>query len=147
MLTASLSTNKTHRSQNITCADEKSSPPIEANMLFARCMGNVSFANALLRELESSGKQQVDTIALHAASDEPQAAAEAALSLRRAMATIGAESLRGLAAEIEAAGRDNETTLLLNLVRDLRSEMDRCLCYIPTLQTEMQRRLQQRETE
>ena len=110
-------------------------------------MGNVSFANALLAELECSGNQQVDTIALHAASDEPQAAAEAAHSLRGAMAIIGAESLRGLAAEIEAAGRDNQTTLLLNLVRDLRSEMYRCLSYIPTLQTEMQGRLQQRETE
>jgi len=94
----------------------------------------------LLGELESSGQRQVDAIVLHAASDEPHAVAEAAHSLKGAAAIIGAESLRGLAVEVEAAGRDGETTLLLDLVRDLRSEMDRCLSYIPTVRIETQRR-------
>lgn len=116
-----------------------SAPPIDSEVLFARCMGNVSFALALLGELEASGKQQVDAIVLHATSDEPHAVAEAAHALKGAAAIIGAESLRGKAAEIEAAGHEGDTSLLLEIVHDLRGEMDRCLTYIPILRADLQR--------
>ena len=115
-------------------------PPIDSEVLSSHCMGNVSFALALLGELETSGKQHVDAIVLHATSDEPHAAAEAAHSLKGAAAIIGAEPLREKAAEIEAAGHDGETSLLFDMVHDLRGEMDRCLTYIPILRTDLQRR-------
>ena len=125
-----------HRLQNIATT----ALPIDTGVLFSNCMGNVSFALTLLDELEAHGKQQVDAIVLYATRDEAHAAAEAAHSLKGAAAIIGAESLRGIAAEIEAAGHAGETSLLLDLVLDLRSEMDRCLVYIPTVRTERQRR-------
>jgi len=103
-------------------------------------MGNVSFALALLEELEASGKQHVEAIVLHATSDEPHAVAEAAHSLKGAAAIIGAEPLRGKAAEIEAASHDGENSLLLDLVHDLRGEMDRCLTYIPILRSDLRER-------
>ena len=115
-------------------------PPIDTEVLFSRCMGNVSFALTLLGELEANGKQQVDAIGQHVANNDPHAAAEAAHSLKGAAAIIGAESLRGMAAEIEAAGRDGDTSLLLDMVHDLCSEMDRCLAYVPTIRAETQRR-------
>lgn len=114
--------------------------PIDLDVLFSRCMGNASFALALLSELESSGKQHVDAIVLHTTSDEPHAAAEAAHSLKGAAAIIGAESVRKIASEIEAAGRAGEISLLPDMVHELRGEMDRCLTYIPTLLTDLQRR-------
>ena len=114
-------------------------PSIDSKVLFSRCMGNVSFAFALLDELEANGMQQVESILIHAASDEPHAAAEAAHSLKGAAAIIGAEPLRGKAAEIEAAGHADETSQLLELVQDLRYEMDRCLTYLPILRTDLQR--------
>ncbi len=113
--------------------------PIDTEALFARCMGNVAFALTLLSELEANGKQQMDAIVRHVANDDLYAVAEAAHSLKGAAAIIVAEPLRGKAAEIEAAGRDGEASLLLDLVRDLCSEMDRCLAYIPTVRTETQR--------
>jgi HPt (histidine-containing phosphotransfer) domain-containing protein len=103
-------------------------------------MGNVSFALVLLDELETNGKQQVDAIVLHAASEETHAAAEAAHSLKGAAAIIGAEPLRRKADEIEVAGHTGETSLLLDMVHDLRVQMDRCLTYIPNLRTDLQRR-------
>ena len=80
-------------------------PPIDTQVLFSHCMGNVSFAFTLLNELEAIGKQQVDAIVLHAVSNEPYAVADAAHSLKGAAAIIGAERLREKAAEIEAASR------------------------------------------
>jgi HPt (histidine-containing phosphotransfer) domain-containing protein len=87
---------------------ETVAPPIDANILLAHCMGNVSLAVTLLGELEANGKQQVDAIGRQVANDDPYAAAEAAHALKGAAAIIGAEPLRGKAAEIEAAGRDGE---------------------------------------
>lgn len=136
MTTTTLPACDRHPLQNAAAT----APPIDSEVLFSRCMGNVSFAIALLGELEANGKQQVDAIVLHATSDEPHAAAEAAHSLKGAAAIIGAEPLRGKAAEIEAAGHDGETFLLWDMVHDLRSEMDRCLTYIPILRTDLQRR-------
>lgn len=105
-------------------------PAINIDILLSRCMGKRPFALMLLGELESSGMQQVDTIVLHAASGEPLAAAEAAHALKGAAAIIGAESLSRIAAEIEAAGRNGETTLLMNLIPQLRNEMARCLSFV-----------------
>ena len=72
-------------------------PPIDSEVLFSRCMGNVSFAFTLLSELDANGKQQVDAIVRYVANDEPHAAAEVAHSLKGAAAIIGAEPLRGKA--------------------------------------------------
>ena len=129
MTTATLLTPDRDRLQNAAAT----APPIDTEVLFSRCMGNVSFALTLLGELEANGKQQVDAIVRHIADNEPHAAAEAAHSMKGAAAIIGAEPLRGKAAEIEAGARDGDTSLLLDIVHDLRSEMDRCLAYIPTL--------------
>ncbi|MDP1560921.1 MAG: Hpt domain-containing protein [Pirellulaceae bacterium] len=115
-------------------------PPIDVEVLFSRCMGNVSFALALLDELEISGNRLLEEIVLHTESDAVQEAAEAAHSLKGATAIIGAESVRELSAKIEAAGRAGESSLLLDMVHELRAEMDRCLTYIPTLRTDLQRR-------
>lgn len=136
MTTVTLPALDRHRLQDAAATP----PPIDTEVLFAHCLGNVSFALTLLGELEANGKQQVDTILQHATHDDPLAAAEAAHSLKGAAAIIGAEPLRGKSAEIEAAARDGDPSLLLDMVHDLRDEMDRCLAYIPTLQAETQRR-------
>ena len=115
-------------------------PPIDSEVLFARCMGNIPFALTLLGELKANGKRHVDAIFLHATSDSPRAAAEAAHSLKGAAAIIGAEQLRRKAADIEAAGQDGKTTLLMDMIHDLRGEMDRCLTFIPILRSDLQGR-------
>jgi len=115
-------------------------PPVDTNILFTHFLGNVSFALTLLDELAATGQQQVDAIVRYAADGDPLAVAEAAHSLKGTAAILGAEPLRGKAAEIEAAGRDAAPSILLGMVHDLRGEMDRCLAYIPTLRAETQQR-------
>jgi len=136
MTTATIPACDRHRLQEkVTTA-----PPIDSEVLFSRCMGDVPFALALLDELETSGMQHVEAIFLHASSDSPRAAAESAHSLKGAAAIIGAEPLRRKAADIEAAGHTGRTSLLMTMVSDLHAEMDRCLTFIPMLRTDLQRR-------
>lgn len=119
--------------------DTALSPSIDSDALSKRCLGNVSFALVLLGEFEATGTQQVDEIALLVVGNDPQAAADAAHSLVGAAAIIGAESIRALAAEIEAVCRGGEALSAVELVNELRGEMDRCLTDIPRIRTEMQR--------
>lgn len=112
-------------------------PPIDFTTLIARCMGNTSFALALLDELAASGKQQVDVLVKNAAGNHPIAVAEVAHSLKGAAAILGAERLRGKAAQVEAASSTSQDTLLEALIADLRCEMDRCLEFIPVLKSKI----------
>jgi HPt (histidine-containing phosphotransfer) domain-containing protein len=116
-------------------------PPIDVEVLFSRCMGNVAFALALLNELEANGTPQVDSIVLHASCDDPEAAAEAAHSFKGAAATIGAVLLRDIADSIETAGLAGETSSMLDMVQDLRVELNRCLSYLPSLRSDLPLRL------
>jgi HPt (histidine-containing phosphotransfer) domain-containing protein len=96
-------------------------------------MGNLSFATALLAELETSGTQRVDAIVRHMAGGQIKEAAEIAHSLRGAAAIIGATVLQRIATEIELAGHNGETSHVTNLVDELRREWERCRAYIPVV--------------
>ncbi len=115
-------------------------PPIGVEALFKRCLGNAPFAHLLLAEFEATGKRRVDEILALAVDEELLGAAQAAHSLKGAAATIGAEATRRLAAEIETAGRAGQSRRVLDLARELRCEMDRCLAFIPTIPNVAQQR-------
>ncbi len=137
-----LTTTKSASRPSLAEREGAASPaPINFDVLFSRCMGNISFAQALLGELESSGVHYADAIVQHATSEETHLVAQAAHSLKGAAAIIGAEPLRAKAAEIEALGHADKTSHLLEMAEDLRREMDCCLEYIPILQADLQRRL------
>lgn len=105
-------------------------PAIDIETLLSRCMNKRAFALSLLGELEAIGMQQIDTMLLHAAADDPLAVAETAHALKGAAAIVGAELLRQTAEEVEATGRKGELATLEGLVSQLRSEMARCLTFI-----------------
>lgn len=108
-------------------------PAIDTEVLFRRSMGKIAFAMALLDELEATGNHHVETIQTLAANDDAEATAEAAHSLKGAAAIIGAESLRSLAAEIEAVAETDDLERAASLIEDLRGEMARCLTQIPEI--------------
>ena len=105
--------------------------PIDSEGLMSRCLGKISFALMLLDEFESSGKRNVERIVQHVIKNEALAAAEAAHALKGTAGIIGAQVLQQLAAEIEDAGRDGQSTIQLALIHELQSEMGRCLAFIP----------------
>jgi HPt (histidine-containing phosphotransfer) domain-containing protein len=111
---------------------------IDTEVLFTRCMGKVSLALVLLRELEASGMKQVERIDQHVAAADCAEAAMAAHALRGAASIIGAESLRSLAAEIEAVGNAGDLESIPSLVNDLREQMRACLAQIPLIREQAQ---------
>jgi len=133
-----MNTTSTDRAATASPFGDESNPPIDAQVLFSRCLGNVSLAMALVSELESSGSQQVNAMMQCAAAGNMIEAAEGAHSLKGAAAILGAQALSEKSAHAEAAGRDGQAEELLKLLQELDEEMNRCLTYIPKLRQHTQ---------
>ena len=90
--------------------------------------------NRCLGALEASGPGHIETITRHARAGEAKAAGDAAHALKGAAGIIGAEPLRALAAEIEAAGKVGKYRAGGGfLLQDIQTEMRHCLDYIPEI--------------
>ncbi|MCG8450089.1 MAG: response regulator, partial [Pirellulales bacterium] len=111
--------------------------PIDAASLLSRCLGNVEFANALLDELESSGKERVEEIRQRSEQQDPVALAKAAHALKGAAGILCAEAVRKIAAEIEQSGRSAELQDIETQLDDLAAEMERCLNHVPQLRQDL----------
>jgi PAS domain S-box-containing protein len=116
---------------------EDSPPPIDHSALLARCMGNLEFAQSLLADFQGDLPERIDEIAERVHQGDARAMAESAHALKGAAGTITAESLRALAAAMEAAGKAGDPTPLASLADQLCAEAQRCLRYIPELQQRM----------
>ena len=108
--------------------------PLDRGALLARCMGNLEFALSLLSDFERDLPKRVDQIVERIRQGDAPAAAESAHALKGAAGIVTAESLRMLAAEIEAAGKAGDLTRIASLADQLRAEAQRCLRFIPELQ-------------
>jgi len=111
--------------------------PIDRHALLARCMGNLEFAGSLLADFEGDLRNRVDQIVGQAEAGDARAAAESAHALKGAAATITAESLRDLAARIEATGKTGDAREVAALADQLRDEAGRFLSILPGLREEM----------
>ncbi|MCA9133510.1 MAG: Hpt domain-containing protein [Planctomycetales bacterium] len=105
-------------------------PPIDVDMLLFHCMGDDEFALSLLAELEVSGQQHLEKIEVLTAAQRATDTAAVAHALKGAAAIIGAEPLRGLAAQLQSMGESQELQAVATLVDKLRIEMARCVTHI-----------------
>jgi len=122
--------NSSRRSRGESPKEQKDSPAIDIGTLMARCLGDASFADTLLHELESTGQQQVDAITHFVQIGDLKNAAERLHALKGAAAIIGANALSDTASDAESAGYDGQSEKLVEMVCHLQSEMTRCLSYI-----------------
>jgi HPt (histidine-containing phosphotransfer) domain-containing protein len=100
-------------------------------------MGNAEFAESLLAALESSGPGHIETITRHARAGVAKATGDAAHALKGAAGIIGAEPLRAVAAQIEAAGKSGDIELAASLLHGIQTEMLHCLNYIPAIRNRL----------
>lgn len=100
-------------------------------------MGNVDFALSLVEELEMTLDSRVGDICDSADREDLAGTAEAAHTLKGAAGILYAYSIKELAAEIESAARSSETERLADKVRDLKTEMRKCLDFLPSLRTDL----------
>lgn len=125
---------RVHRGRPIDVA-----PVIDAQALLTRCLGNVSFAEMLLDELESIGLSRIDEIQQQAQRRNAAGVAEAAHALKGVAGILCAESVAKHAAEIEQAARGSDLgESIESMIKDLSGEMHRCLDGLPQLREHMQ---------
>jgi HPt (histidine-containing phosphotransfer) domain-containing protein len=113
--------------------------PIDVPALFKQCMGNMSFALALLEEFERTGYERLEEFAVQAANGDLTATADLAHGLIGVAGVLAAKTLRELSAKIESVARAGDAMRTRELVSQLRDEMQRCLDYIPDIRATAQR--------
>jgi PAS domain S-box-containing protein len=112
-------------------AETKEIDPIDFDVLLERCMDNADFAASLLAELQGSGPRQLAELEQHIHAGAAAEAGCTAHSIKGAAGILGAEPLRAVAAEIEAAGKAGNLGQAASLLSQIQAEMRRCLDYLP----------------
>lgn len=107
--------------------------PIDGPALLERFFGDLGFANSMLDELESTGRERVERIAEQAVRRDAAGTAREAHSLKGAAGLFCAYAVAGLAARIEEAGGASDLEQVQSLLQELSMEMQNCLESIPKL--------------
>ena len=107
-----------------------SEPSIDMAKLLERCLGNQSFAQMLLDEFQSSVSQQMVAFASFVVNGNGSAIQDLAHALKGTAGTLAAEALRRSAANLEAAARADDWTLIPEHVVQVHREAQRCLAEI-----------------
>ena len=97
-----------------------------------RCMGNPAIATVLLEKFEAQLHLDLEEMGQGLASGDGDRIACAAHALKGAAAAVAATAVRRAAAEVETLARDNRLDQLTTALPTLRSEIDRCVAYIPS---------------
>lgn len=105
------------------------SPLLDAEELFARCMGNLEFAERLLNKFQ--GRLDEDIVQLEAAlhAQDAETVARIAHRIKGASANVAARSLRQRAATIEQLARGHSLAEIPVELSELRSEQQRFAQY------------------
>jgi PAS domain S-box-containing protein len=111
--------------------------PMDREALMARCMGNLEFAQSLLSDFERDLADRVDQLSRNIEQRDANAITDSAHALKGAAGMATAESMRALAAEIEAAGKTGNLADIASLAQRLHDEAGRCLHFIPELREQM----------
>jgi PAS domain S-box-containing protein len=134
LLPRSADASKTHENMwAVPATDSDNMKPLDYKSLLRRCRGNVEFVQSLLSDFEADLPKRVDEIADDVSREDAAAVLESAHALKGAAATMSADPIRAIAAEIEAAGKSGELRDASVAADRLRNEAQRCLQFIPEL--------------
>ena len=110
--------------------------PLSLSELSDRCMGSAAVATLVLDKFDEQLTADVETIQECLAAGDAQQIARVAHALKGAAGAVAASVLRDLAAEIESLARKEEIESITRELALLRSEVDRCLAYLPAARAE-----------
>lgn len=104
---------------------EMNDRPIRFEDLVERCMGNIDLATRLLNQSQDLLVDDLQTLQLCDASEEPNEVARLAHRLKGATANVGAYALSDVLARIEQHGRTGQTETVPGCLLELDSEWTR----------------------
>jgi HPt (histidine-containing phosphotransfer) domain-containing protein len=99
-------------------------PVLAFEELVDRCMGNLDFAERILRKYQDRFPEDVEQLRRLAESGDATQLAATAHRLKGAAANIGAPRLTAAFAEIESLGRNNELAQIPTHLQRLQPEWD-----------------------
>jgi CheY-like chemotaxis protein/HPt (histidine-containing phosphotransfer) domain-containing protein len=107
--------------------------PIDHRGLMARCLGNLEFAQSLLSVFAEDLPERMELIARQLREKDVAAVVESAHTLKGSAGMMSAESLRAVAAQIEALGKAGDLAEAVSLAERLGQEANRCLRFVPEI--------------
>ena len=107
--------------------------PINRDMFFKQCMGNVSFAAALLEEFQKSSQSRLDAFNTALRDRNSTAIASEAHALKGIAGILTANVLAETCCNMELAVADGDWEYLHNLAHKLFREVRQIIDLIPTI--------------
>jgi HPt (histidine-containing phosphotransfer) domain-containing protein len=105
--------------------------PVRVSELTTRCMGNPAIAALLLDKFEKQLNADAKTIDAQLAARDAQQLAKTVHSLKGAAGAVAAPRLHELSASLELLAREDRLDAAVQSVAALKTEIDRCLAYLP----------------
>ncbi len=107
--------------------------PFNVEDALNRCMGNVHLLATVIDKFRDRSILDLEKLIELVKAGDAQQTAEAAHAFKGVAANLSAQSLRDLAARLEAMGRAGELNGASECLEQLQAELDRCLKSIPSV--------------
>jgi signal transduction histidine kinase/DNA-binding response OmpR family regulator/HPt (histidine-containing phosphotransfer) domain-containing protein len=105
-------------------------PPIDHQALLSRCMGNRALVRLVLAKFASDGDGYLARISESVRTGRREDLRRAAHALRGAAANLSADTLAGLAADLESAATARPPSDVADLAAKLEGEIRRCTSHV-----------------
>jgi len=113
-------------------------PPFIVADLLKRCMGNAQFMQRTLAKFQSRAGDDVERLHHSIASGDAVEATRLAHSIKGIAANLSATGMMNVADEIERLSRASCVADALPLMASLRTEVDRCVAFVPIVITSLE---------
>jgi len=120
--------------------------PLAVEVLADRCMGDISIASLLLDKFQRQLTLDVPDIERSLSDGGAAAVARTAHGLKGAAGAVAAEGVLAIAATIESLAQENRLVEVIAHMAVLRTEVERCMAFLPQARVELNAWGDKRET-
>lgn len=107
-------------------------PPFDTVALLEQCMGNAALVAMLFDKFEVQAKHDLVRIEQALNAKDAGQTSKVAHALKGAAGALSANHVQRTAGAIEHAARENRLDAAAQCLSDLKTEVGRCLAYLPT---------------
>lgn len=107
-------------------------PPLDSVALLEQCVGNAALLAMLFDKFEKQVKDDLVRIEQALTAKDAGQTSKVAHALNGAAGALSAHDVQRTAAAIERAARENKLETAAQCLSDLKTEVERCLAYMPT---------------
>lgn len=110
-----------------------SSPPIDRDELFERCLGNLDFALTLLHEFVTTSQSRIEAFDTAMKEGNQVTLSAKAHCLKGVASVLAAHRLVAICSNLESTTSQSDWTQTGDLIQQLHHEMQRMIQFIPMI--------------